>query len=38
MIRLLLSAAGMAALIFLNGAANSDEVRGIASVNVQDPK
>jgi RND family efflux transporter MFP subunit len=37
MIRLLLSAAGLAALVFLNGA-YADEVRGIASVKVQDPK
>jgi RND family efflux transporter MFP subunit len=37
MIRLLLGAA-TAALIVLSGAAKADEVRGIASVNVQDPK
>jgi RND family efflux transporter MFP subunit len=37
MIRLLLGA-GVAALIFLNGAVKADEVRGIAAVKVQDPK
>jgi membrane fusion protein (multidrug efflux system) len=37
MIRFLLSA-GMAALIFLNGAANAEEVKGYALVKVQDPK
>ena len=37
MIRFLLSAAA-AALIFLNGAAIADEVKGAAAVKVQDPK
>src|ERR1700686_3710473 len=37
MIRFLLSAA-TAALIFLNGSANADEVKGAAAVKVQDPK
>jgi RND family efflux transporter MFP subunit len=37
MIRFLLSAA-VAALLVLNGAARADEVRGIATVKVQDPK
>jgi RND family efflux transporter MFP subunit len=37
MIRFLLSAAA-AALIFLNGTAIADEVKGIATVKVQDPK
>jgi membrane fusion protein (multidrug efflux system) len=37
MIRFLLSA-GMAALIFLNGSANAEEVKGYALVKVQDPK
>jgi membrane fusion protein (multidrug efflux system) len=37
MIRFLLSAA-TAALIFLNGSANADEVKGSAAVKVQDPK
>jgi membrane fusion protein (multidrug efflux system) len=37
MIRFLLSA-GIAALIFLNGSANAEEVKGYALVKVQDPK
>src|SRR3984893_12503153 len=37
MIRFLLGAA-TAALIFLNGSANADEVKGSAAVKVQDPK
>jgi len=37
MIRFLLSA-GIAALIFLNGSANAEEVKGFALVKVQDPK
>src|ERR1700719_781413 len=37
MIRFLLGGA-TAALIFLNGSANADEVKGSAAVKVQDPK
>src|SRR5258708_6014731 len=37
MIRFLLSAA-IAALVFLNGSAGAEEVKGYASVKVQDPK
>jgi RND family efflux transporter MFP subunit len=38
MIRLLLSTAAVAVLISLTGAVKADEVKGIATVNVQDPK
>jgi RND family efflux transporter MFP subunit len=38
MIRFLLSAAIVAALVFLNGSAGAEEVKGYALVKVQDPK